>query len=232
MAVNDSTASSRQFAARRCTATGVLLSASSIRQRLLHHGLRAKVPLYRILFTSNHRRLHESRFNLWDQDGRICVRCYTADKRCLPECVIEQQNGLTPGVVVWGAISYHGRSNLQRIEGNLNSNTYVREVLQPEVVPFLEGIPGAIFQLDNARPHVAKTVRDFCSAQHMQLLLWPAYSLDMWPIEHVWVWLVGISLVIHVLQLQKTNFCCAYKQYGILFHKQTFKICSNPCYVV
>ncbi|GFW24021.1 hypothetical protein TNCV_4950651 [Trichonephila clavipes] len=48
------------------------------------------------------------------------------------------------------------------------------------------GIPGAIVQQDNARLHVAKTVRDFCSAQHMQLLPWPAYSPDMSPIEHVW----------------------------------------------
>ncbi|GFW71576.1 hypothetical protein TNCV_2310111 [Trichonephila clavipes] len=41
---------------------------------------------------------------------------------------------------------------------------------------------------DNARSHVAKTVRDLCLAQHMQLLPWPAYSLDMSPIEHVWYW--------------------------------------------
>ncbi|GFU94471.1 transposable element Tcb2 transposase [Trichonephila clavipes] len=46
--------------------------------------------------------------------------------------------------------------------------------------------PGVIFQKDNARPRVAKTVRDFCSAQHMQLLPWPAYSPDMLPIERVW----------------------------------------------
>ncbi|GFW23922.1 transposable element Tcb2 transposase [Trichonephila clavipes] len=39
---------------------------------------------------------------------------------------------------------------------------------------------------DNARPHVAKAVRDFCSAQHMQLLPWPVYSPDMSLIEHVW----------------------------------------------
>ncbi|GFW27375.1 transposable element Tcb2 transposase [Trichonephila clavipes] len=38
----------------------------------------------------------------------------------------------------------------------------------------------------NARPHVAKTVREFCSAQHMQLRPWPAYSPNMSPIEHVW----------------------------------------------
>ncbi|GFW67291.1 hypothetical protein TNCV_3337921 [Trichonephila clavipes] len=46
---------------------------------------------------------------------------------------------------------------------------------------------------DNARPHVLKTVRDFCSAQRMQLLPWPAYSSDMSPIEHVWD-LVGLRL--------------------------------------
>ncbi|GFX52018.1 hypothetical protein TNCV_4653471 [Trichonephila clavipes] len=48
------------------------------------------------------------------------------------------------------------------------------------------GIPGAIFQQDNARPHFEKTVRDFCSTQHMQLLPWPVYLPDMSPIEHVW----------------------------------------------
>ncbi|GFV68331.1 transposable element Tcb2 transposase [Trichonephila clavipes] len=55
MVVNESTASSRQLAARWSTATGVLMSASSIRGRLLHLGLRARVLLYRILLTANHR---------------------------------------------------------------------------------------------------------------------------------------------------------------------------------
>ncbi|GFT15006.1 transposable element Tcb2 transposase [Trichonephila clavipes] len=127
----------------------------------------------------------ESRFKLCDHDGRIRVRRY-AGERCLPECVIERHSGLTPEVIVSGAISYHRRSNLLRTEGNLNSNRYVHEVLQSEVAPFLQGIPVAIFQQNNARPHVVKTVRDFCSAQHMQLLPWSAYSPDLSPIEHVW----------------------------------------------
>ncbi|GFX97626.1 transposable element Tcb2 transposase [Trichonephila clavipes] len=134
----------------------------------------------------------ESRFSLWDHDGRIRVRRY-ASERCLPECVIERHSGLTPGVMVWGAISYRGRSNLLRIEGNHNSNRYVHEVLQPEIVSFLQDIPEAIFQQDNARSHNANTVRDFCSAQPLQLLPWPAYSPDMSPIEHVW-YLVGRCL--------------------------------------
>ncbi|GFU00720.1 uncharacterized protein TNCV_4818771 [Trichonephila clavipes] len=87
----------------------------------------------------------ESRFNLWDHDGRICVR-RNAGERYLPECVIERHSDQTPGVIVWGVISYHGRSSLQCIEGNLNSNRYVHEVRQPEVVPFLQSILGAIFQ--------------------------------------------------------------------------------------
>ncbi|GFV63764.1 transposable element Tcb2 transposase [Trichonephila clavipes] len=83
-------------------------------------------------------------------------------------------------------MSYHERLNLLRMEGNLNSNRYIHEVLQLEVFPFLQGIPGAIFQLDNARPRVAKTVRHFCSAQQMHLLPWPAFSPDISNIEHVW----------------------------------------------
>ncbi|GFW55424.1 uncharacterized protein TNCV_118081 [Trichonephila clavipes] len=78
----------------------------------------------------------ESRSNLWGQDGRIHVRRY-AGERCLPKCVIERHSDLTPGVMVWRVISHHGQSKLIRIEGNLNRNRYVREVLLSEVVPFL-----------------------------------------------------------------------------------------------
>ncbi|GFX71761.1 transposable element Tcb1 transposase [Trichonephila clavipes] len=109
MVVNDRTASSRQLAVRWSTATGVLMSASSIHRHLLHRGLRATVPLYRISLAANHRRLclqwahehralqadchqvvfsDEPRFNLWDHDSRIRVIRY-AGERCLPECVNE-----------------------------------------------------------------------------------------------------------------------------------------------
>ncbi|GFU73359.1 transposable element Tcb2 transposase [Trichonephila clavipes] len=47
------------------------------------------------------------------------------------------------------------------------------------------GLTSRVMQ-DNARPHVAKTVRDFRSAQPMQLLVCPVYSPDMSPIDHEW----------------------------------------------
>ena len=55
-------------------------------------------------------------------------------------------NDIVAGVVVCGEISCHGQSNLLRIEANFNRKRYAREVLQLVVVPFLQGIPGAIFQ--------------------------------------------------------------------------------------
>ncbi|GFW49007.1 uncharacterized protein TNCV_3902051 [Trichonephila clavipes] len=114
------------------------------------------------------------------------------------------------GVMVWGAISYHGRSKLLQIKG----------------------IPGATFQQDNARPHVAKTVRGFCSGHRMQLLPLPLYSPDMSPIEHV-LYLVGQHLAHDPRHAaSKNKIVCAYKQYDNLYHKQTFKICLTSCHVV
>ncbi|GFX20071.1 transposable element Tcb1 transposase [Trichonephila clavipes] len=127
----------------------------------------------------------ESRFNLWHHDSRIRVRRY-AGERHIPECIIEHHSGRAPGVMVWGAIAYHGRSQLLRIVGNLISTRYINEVLQAQAIPFQQGLPGVVYQQDNARPHVAKTVKSYLDSQQVPLLPWPAYSPDMSPIEHVW----------------------------------------------
>ncbi|GFW82922.1 transposable element Tc1 transposase [Trichonephila clavipes] len=50
--------------------------------------------------------------------------------------------------------------------------------------PFLNGLPGAIFQQDNARTHTARVAQDFL--RHFQTLPWPARSPDLSPIKHVW----------------------------------------------
>ena len=159
MAMNDSTPSSRQLSARWSSAIGVLKSASSVCRRLLHRGLRARVPLCRIPLTANHNRLrllrahkhrarqadwhqvvfsNESRFNLWDHEGRVRIRRYTG-KRCLPECVFEWESGRIPTVMVWEVISYHDRSNLLRIEGTLIATGTSMKCCSPSatVVPFL-----------------------------------------------------------------------------------------------
>ncbi|GFU55091.1 transposable element Tcb2 transposase [Trichonephila clavipes] len=49
--------------------------------------------------------------------------------------------------------------------------------------PFLNGLLGAIFQQDNARPHAARVSQDFL--RHFQTLPWPARFPDLSPVEHV-----------------------------------------------
>ncbi|GFY26865.1 transposable element Tcb1 transposase [Trichonephila clavipes] len=152
MVVNDRTASSRQLAASWSPATSILMSASSIRRRLLPRELRARVPLYKIPLTTNHRWLR---------------------------------------------------------------------------------IPGAIFEQNNARPRVSKTVRDFCSAQHVQLLPWSAYSSDILPIEHVED-LLGwrLSRDPYPAASKKRTFAAHTSNMEFFSTKQTFQICLTPCHVV
>ncbi|GFW60771.1 transposable element Tcb2 transposase [Trichonephila clavipes] len=50
--------------------------------------------------------------------------------------------------------------------------------------PFLNGLPGAIFQQDNACLHTARVAQDFL--RHFQTVPWPARSPDLSPVEHVW----------------------------------------------
>ncbi|GFY07392.1 DDE_3 domain-containing protein [Trichonephila clavipes] len=68
--------------------------------------------------------------------------------------------------------------------GTLTCQRYVDDILQPHVGPFLNGLPGTIFQQDNARPHTARVAQDFL--RPLQNLPWPARSPDLSPVEQVW----------------------------------------------
>ncbi|GFV57029.1 transposable element Tcb2 transposase [Trichonephila clavipes] len=175
MAQTDHTASSRQLAAQWSTATGVSLCASSIRRRLLQRGLRTRIPLYRIPLTQNHRSLRLQWANVH--------RSWRADWQ---QVVFSDESRFN----LW---HHDGRIRVRRYAGERHIPECIIERhsartpgVMPQAIPFLQGLPGAVFQQDNARPHVAKTVKSYLDSQQVQLLPWPAYSLDMSPIEHLW----------------------------------------------
>ncbi|GFX87655.1 transposable element Tcb2 transposase [Trichonephila clavipes] len=68
--------------------------------------------------------------------------------------------------------------------------------------PFLNGVSGAIFQQDNARPPTARVAQDFL--RHFQTLSWPKLSPDLSPVEHVWdqlKWQMPLCHSVHDLEL-------------------------------
>ncbi|GFS86382.1 DDE_3 domain-containing protein [Trichonephila clavipes] len=82
-----------------------------------------------------------------------------------------------------GVIAYDRRSTLIVMRGTLMGQRYVDDIRRPHVGPFLNGLPGAIFQQNNARPHTARVAQDF--QRHFQTLPWLARSPDLSPVEHV-----------------------------------------------
>ncbi|GFW55732.1 transposable element Tcb2 transposase [Trichonephila clavipes] len=116
---------------------------------------------------------YEFRFVLETDDNRVRVWRWPGERYNFP-CTVLRHTARTAGVMVWGAIAYDSRSTLIVMRGTLTSQRYVDDILRPHVVPFLNGIPGAIFQQDNACPHTARVAQDFL--RHFQTLPWPDRS--------------------------------------------------------
>ncbi|UYV63867.1 K02A2.6-like [Cordylochernes scorpioides] len=91
----------------------------------------------------------ESRFCLQLHGGQIRVWRHRGE-RMLNNCVMHRQTGPAPRIMVWGGIGYHSCTPLVRIAGTLNSQCYISEVLEPVFIPYLQGLPTAIFQQENA----------------------------------------------------------------------------------
>ncbi|GFU05205.1 transposable element Tcb1 transposase [Trichonephila clavipes] len=173
---------------------------------LHQNGLSARRPLLGLPLMQNHRRLRrqwcddrrmwvaewneavftdESRICLQHHDGQIRVWRHRGE-RMLNSCVMHRHTGPEPGIMVWGGIGYHSRTSLVRIFGTLNSQRYISEVLEPVVLPYLQGLATAIFEQDDARLHLARIVQRFFVNHQIELLPWPSHSPDLLPIENKW----------------------------------------------
>ncbi|GFS90029.1 transposable element Tcb1 transposase [Trichonephila clavipes] len=135
------------------------------------------VELYEVVLND------ESRICLQHHNGRIRVWRHRGE-RMLNSCVMHRHTGLATCIIVWGGIGYHSRTPLVRIAGTLNSQRYLSEVLEPVVLPYLQGLATVPFQQGNARRHVARIVQRFFVNHQIELLPWPTRSPDISPIEN------------------------------------------------
>ncbi|UYV84139.1 hypothetical protein LAZ67_X001302 [Cordylochernes scorpioides] len=180
------------------------ISTRTISRRLVANGLHSCRPLRRLPLTPPNRRQRlewcrarstwmtewhrvvfsdESRFCLSSDSRRVRV-WRRRGERSNPAAIVERPTVRQRGIMVWGAIAYDSRSPLFRIQGPMTAQRYVDDVLRPVTLPYLQGVPNALYQQDNARPHTARISQQ--ALQDVQMLPWPPYSPDLSPIEHVW----------------------------------------------
>ena len=173
------------------------VSVQTVRNRIHASGFKSRVPAKKPKLTQRHKdarltfsRAHagwnnpqwrrvmfsdESKFYLNRVDGRKRVwrRCR---ERHVPAMVIPTVAFQGGGVTVWAGISATAKTDLVFIDGNLNGQRYINEVLTHHVLPFLcqMPVPDPIFQDDNARLHQARIVNDFIHRNNVNRMAWPA----------------------------------------------------------
>jgi hypothetical protein len=86
-----------------------------------------------------------------------------------------------------GCISHDCKLDLVTIQGNLAGDQYIRDVLQPVVVPHFDNHPLAtrpVYMDDNDRPHRARAVSAYLQSEAVTSVHCPTMNPDLNPIEH------------------------------------------------
>ena len=77
----------------------------------------------------------------------------------------------------FGCISHGCTLDLVTIQGNITGDQYIRDVLQPDVVPHFDNYPLAtrpVYMDDNARLHRARAVTAYLKSDAVTPVHWPA----------------------------------------------------------
>ena len=187
-----------QLTARLQISSGVDVSPQTVRNRLHEYGLRARRPIRcppirhgnrarryewcreRITWTQEQWETimfsDESRFGFKPDTRR--VRVYrrpgnTERLRCVQE--VHPYSGST--VMLWAGIMKNRRTELVFVNGNMNAENYIEDILRPYVYPFAQTFDSD-FRLmhDNARSHTARRTSEYFATENIRVLPWPAHS--------------------------------------------------------
>jgi len=189
---------------------GVKVSDRTVRRRLVSAGLKARIArkkpylnpqqrAKRLKWAKEHSTWTTDDWSkvLWSDETRISVFgsdgvryvCRRPGEDCLPECTTATMKHPL-SVMVWGCMATRSVGRLQVLDGTVNADRYIKEVLQTKLLASARDIFGQgqtfTFQQDGAPCHTAKKCMAWFAQNNVKLLDWPGNSPDLNPIENLW----------------------------------------------
>ena len=91
------------------------------------------------------------------------------------------------GLMVWACMTAKGPGPIVHVDGHVNAKKYI-DILTNVVEPFMDDnmLISSMFQHDNVPCHKAKTVCAKTEEMGLDVLPWPAQSMDLNPIKNAW----------------------------------------------
>ena len=128
--------------------------------------------------------MEETKIKVSSSDGRLPLYRQTGE-RANENCIVETQQFRGGSILVWAGILMHTKTQMVRVNRNLNARRYRTNSITPVLLPNLRANRGMIVTQDNSPCHAARTTQQMMHANNLHILLMPACSPDLNLIVHL-----------------------------------------------